>query len=84
MAGRDNEKKVVRCSFCGKSQEDVARLIEGPGVYICDSCIEFCGSLLNDEVLPKTYAENKPLLCLQSVRISVIFLCVVKLMQKFT
>ena len=59
MAGRDNEKKVVRCSFCGKSQEDVARLIEGPGVYICDSCIEFCGSLLNDEVLPKTYAENK-------------------------
>ena len=36
----------ICCSFCGKSQDEVARLVEGPGVYICDTCIEFCNSLL--------------------------------------
>lgn len=41
MAREDNEKKV-RCSFCGKSQDQVERLISGPGVYICDSCVELC------------------------------------------
>ena len=39
----DNE---ICCSFCGKSQDEVTRLVEGPGVYICDSCIEFCSTLL--------------------------------------
>lgn len=39
----DNE---ICCSFCGKSQDEVTRLVEGPGVYICDTCIEFCNSLL--------------------------------------
>lgn len=40
----------IRCSFCGKSQDEVTRLVEGPGVYICDNCISFCSSLLfNDE-----------------------------------
>ena len=41
MAREDNEKKV-RCSFCGKSQDQVERLISGPGVYICDQCVELC------------------------------------------
>lgn len=36
----------ICCSFCGKSQDEVTRLVEGPGVYICDTCIEFCNSLL--------------------------------------
>jgi len=45
---KDNE---ICCSFCGRSQEEVTRLVEGPGVFICDSCIEFCNSLLfEDEV----------------------------------
>ena len=49
---RDNE---IRCSFCGKTQDEVTRLVEGPGVYICDNCIEFCNALLSDdeEGLPK-------------------------------
>lgn len=49
---RDNE---IRCSFCGKTQDEVTRLVEGPGVYICDNCIVFCNALLSDdeEGLPK-------------------------------
>ena len=49
---RDNE---IRCSFCGKTQDEVTRLVEGPSVYICDNCIEFCNALLSDdeEGLPK-------------------------------
>ena len=46
----------ICCSFCGKSRDEVGRLVEGPGVYICDSCIQFCNSLLfEDEML-----GNKP------------------------
>ena len=43
---RDNE---IRCSFCGKTQDEVTRLVEGPGVYICDNSIEFCNALLFDD-----------------------------------
>ncbi len=42
-----NDKEIC-CSFCGKTQEEVNHLVKGPGVYICDSCIEFCSSLLYD------------------------------------
>ena len=42
-------EKDIRCSFCGKTQDEVMRLVEGPGVYICDGCINFCSSLLFDE-----------------------------------
>ena len=38
----DIKEKKVRCSFCGKTQDQVARLISGPGVYICDTCVELC------------------------------------------
>ncbi len=47
---KDIEKEIC-CSFCGKSQDEVTRLVEGPGVYICDTCIEFCNSLLFDDEL---------------------------------
>ncbi len=47
-----NNEKEIRCSFCGKSQEEVSRLVEGPGVYICDHCVEFCSSLIFDEPMP--------------------------------
>ncbi len=44
------ENNEICCSFCGKSQDEVSQLIEGRGVYICDSCISFCNNLLfNDE-----------------------------------
>ncbi|MDF2504263.1 ATP-dependent Clp protease ATP-binding subunit ClpX [Clostridium sp.] len=43
------DKKQLRCSFCGKSQDQVRRLIAGPGVYICDECIELCSEIITDE-----------------------------------
>ncbi len=57
---KDNNKEI-RCSFCGKTQDEVSRLIEGPGVYICDNCINFCNSLLfeDDEVAAKNSGKNK-------------------------
>lgn len=42
----------ICCSFCGKTQDEVTRLVEGPGVYICDKCITFCNSLLFDDEQP--------------------------------
>ncbi len=45
---KDNNTEVC-CSFCGKTQDEVTRLVEGPGVYICDNCISFCNSLLFDD-----------------------------------
>lgn len=41
--------KDICCSFCGKTQDEVTRLVEGPGVYICDSCISYCNSLLFED-----------------------------------
>ncbi|MBE6061039.1 MAG: AAA family ATPase, partial [Clostridium sulfidigenes] len=46
---RNEEKKKFKCSFCGKSEEQVRRLIAGPGVYICDECIELCSEIIVDE-----------------------------------
>ena len=40
---------TVRCSFCGKSQDEVRRVIAGPGVYICDECIELCQEIIDDD-----------------------------------
>ena len=48
MANDDN-KKMMRCSFCGKPQDRVARLIAGPGVCICNECVEICRAVLEDE-----------------------------------
>ena len=44
-----DDKKQLKCSFCGKNQEQVKRLIAGPGVYICDECIELCSEIIADE-----------------------------------
>ncbi|MEA4921312.1 MAG: ATP-dependent protease ATP-binding subunit ClpX [Clostridiaceae bacterium] len=43
-----NDKKDLRCSFCGRSQDEVKRLIAGPGVYICNECVEICSDLIHD------------------------------------
>ena len=55
---KDTENQIC-CSFCGKGQDEVNRLIEGPGVYICDNCIEFCNSLLFDDEHPVSRKKNK-------------------------
>jgi ATP-dependent Clp protease ATP-binding subunit ClpX len=46
---RYDEKKQLKCSFCGKSQEQVRRLVAGPGVYICDECIELCSEIIEEQ-----------------------------------
>ncbi len=45
----DTKERGICCSFCGKPQNEARRLIAGPGVYICDECIELCMSILDDE-----------------------------------
>jgi hypothetical protein len=47
-------KRVLRCSFCGKSESEVAKLLAGPKVYICDACIGVCNGIL--DALPATFA----------------------------
>jgi len=44
------EKGQLKCSFCGKSQEQVRKLVAGPGVYICDECIELCTEIVEEEL----------------------------------
>ncbi|MEO7125023.1 MAG: ClpX C4-type zinc finger protein, partial [Nakamurella sp.] len=41
---------LLKCSFCGKSQKQVRKLIAGPGVYICDECIELCNEIIEEEL----------------------------------
>lgn len=45
----NNSTRSVKCSFCGKSQENVKKIIAGPGVYICDECINVCQEIIEDE-----------------------------------
>ena len=49
MPNRVDERKKIRCSFCNKTQEQVRKLIAGPGVYICDECIDICAEIIQDE-----------------------------------
>src|SRR5881397_3024254 len=49
MAGRREGNGTLKCSFCGKSQNDVRKLIAGPTVYICDECIELCNDIIAEE-----------------------------------
>ena len=55
---RYDEKKQLKCSFCGKSQEQVKRLVAGPGVYICDECIELCSEIIEEE-FEETGADSR-------------------------
>ena len=60
-----NKSNSVRCSFCGKTQNAVEKLIAGPGVYICDECIKACNGILEDELYENeeeyTLNENEKL-----------------------
>jgi len=48
MTDRYDDNKQLRCSFCGKPQSQVKRLVAGPGVYICDECVEMCMDIVNE------------------------------------
>ncbi len=56
---RENEKQI-KCSFCGKKQNQVQRIIAGPGVYICNECVDLCQSILDDEMYDETPEEILP------------------------
>lgn len=50
MAKYNDEKNQLKCSFCGKTQDQVKKLVAGPGVYICDECIELCNEIIEEEL----------------------------------
>ncbi len=54
----DIKEKSVRCSFCKKTQTEVKTLIAGPGVYICDECIDFCRNIIEDEAQENQKEKN--------------------------
>ncbi len=48
--GKNDVPRSVRCSFCGKAQENVRKIVAGPGVYICDECVDLCNSIIESEL----------------------------------
>jgi len=50
MAKYGDDKNQLKCSFCGKTQDQVKKLVAGPGVYICDECIELCNEIIEEEI----------------------------------
>src|SRR6201992_2810314 len=62
MARPTDSNEQLLCSFCGKSQRQVKKLIAGPGVYICDECIDLCNEIIDEELTapPVFELENLP------------------------
>ena len=48
--GRSDDGKLLYCSFCGKSQHEVRKLIAGPSVFVCDECVELCNDIIREEL----------------------------------
>ncbi|MBY7143236.1 ATP-dependent protease ATP-binding subunit ClpX [Virgibacillus sp. NKC19-3] len=59
MRKYNEEKGQLKCSFCGKSQDQVRKLVAGPGVYICDECIELCTEIVEEELGTEEEVELK-------------------------
>ena len=60
----DNTKissKLLHCSFCGKNQNEVAKLIAGPSVFICDECVDLCNEIISDELVEKSSKSKEKL-----------------------
>ena len=60
MTEKEDRRRYTRCSFCGKGQDEVRKLIAGPGVFICDQCIELCQEALNDDTTPTSAELQRP------------------------
>jgi ATP-dependent Clp protease ATP-binding subunit ClpX len=58
---KNGDNKLLYCSFCGKSQQDVKKLIAGPSVFVCDECVELCNDIIREELLDQEPSENKKL-----------------------
>jgi ATP-dependent Clp protease ATP-binding subunit ClpX len=56
-----NDGKLLYCSFCGKSQHEVRKLIAGPSVFICDECVELCNDIIREEMQEASHAERDSL-----------------------
>ena len=59
----DGDNKLLYCSFCGKSQHEVRKLIAGPSVFICDECVELCNDIIREEIKdisPKSKKDSLP------------------------
>ena len=52
--GKGDGGKLLYCSFCGKSQHEVRKLIAGPSVFICDECVELCNDIIREELDERT------------------------------
>ena len=61
MSDTTSEGKILYCSFCGKSQHEVRKLIAGPSVYICDECVELCNDIIREELEESSLAEREEL-----------------------
>jgi len=59
MAKGSSGEKTLYCSFCGKSQHEVKKLIAGPSVFVCDECIDLCNEIIRDELPPSTETTGK-------------------------
>lgn len=61
MSDSTSDGKILYCSFCGKSQHEVRKLIAGPSVYICDECVELCNDIIREELEESSLAEREQL-----------------------
>jgi ATP-dependent Clp protease ATP-binding subunit ClpX len=61
MAKFGDSAELVKCSFCGKSQKQVKKLIAGPGVYVCNECIDLCNEIIDEENTEETEASLEKL-----------------------
>ena len=59
--GKSDDGKLLYCSFCGKSQHEVRKLIAGPSVFICDECVELCNDIIREEMQEKTTGGSNKL-----------------------
>ncbi|MGB5247261.1 MAG: ATP-dependent Clp protease ATP-binding subunit ClpX [Woeseia sp.] len=59
--GKNEDGKLLYCSFCGKSQHEVRKLIAGPSVFICDECVELCNDIIREELEDATEASREKL-----------------------
>ncbi|NJM53179.1 MAG: ATP-dependent Clp protease ATP-binding subunit ClpX [Blastocatellia bacterium] len=62
-------EEILRCSFCGKSQNEVKKLIAGPSVYICNECIDICNEIINDDERNEAASGGAPLPKPQEIKI---------------
>ncbi len=59
MFDNSDPDKQIACSFCGKTQDQVKKIVAGPGVYICNECIDLCKQIIDDEKNASSIGRNQ-------------------------